>query len=106
MDLRDLIGLAEIKEQQALALLTIYVGKIENKEIQEMIDNYCSNMADSFLLRHSEDFKDLKLNQEFRNYLLVKGADKPHSGYRFYEALYKKMSSPNKNENVIEEPNL
>ena len=55
MDVRDLIELADIKEKQALALLTFYIPKLENDEIkenelQEMIDSYCDNMAETFLL--------------------------------------------------------
>ncbi len=110
MDIRDLIELADIKERQALALLTHYIPKLENneineKEVQENIDNYCDNMAETFLENHKEDLKDKQLNWQFGSYLLVKGADKPHSGYRFYEALYRKMSVVNKDDEEIEEKN-
>jgi len=97
MDIRDLIDLADIKEKQALALLTHYIPKLENDEIQEkdiqaIIDNYCNNMAESFIENHKADLLEKQLNWQFRSYLLGKGADKPHSGHRFHEALYRKIN--------------
>ena len=97
MTVRHLIELADVKEAQALAMLTYYMPKIENNEIQieevqEKIDVYCKNMADSFINNYQEELKDSLINQQLRNYILSIKADKPHSGYRFYETLYKKIN--------------
>lgn len=101
MDIRDLIYLADIKEKQALAMLDFYIPKfvndeIKEKELQEIIDSYCNNMADNFMETYKETLLDEQLNWQFRSHMQVKGADKPHSGHRFYEALYRKM-----NESII-----
>ena len=50
-----------------------------------------------------EDLKDKQLIWQFRSYLLVKGADKPHSGYRFYEALYRKIGLLKQDAEEVEE---
>lgn len=101
MNLNDLIGLADIKEIQAKALIDIYKDKVSNKELQQMIDNYCDNMSTTFLETYKEDLKNNQLTMGLRNYILNIKADKPHSGYRFYEALYRKLNEPAKtNEEV------
>jgi len=108
MTVRDLIELGDVKEKQALAMLTYYIVKLENeeikeKELQEMLDNYCLNMANTFLETHKDELKDKQLNWQFRSHMQVIGADKPHSGHRFYEALYKQMGLYNKDNEETEE---
>ena len=57
-----------------------------------MVDNYCNNMAETFLEANKDALLDEQINWQFRSHMLVKGADKQHSGHRFYESLYRKMN--------------
>ena len=90
MDIKRLIDLADVKEQQAFAYTSYYNGKVSDDELQKGLDNYCRNMAISFIEEH-------KLNDEMclgiRKHILKIGADKKHSGHRFYEALYQELKN-------------
>ena len=103
MTLNNLIDLADVKEKQARALLAYYNGRIPPEKFQGLVDDYCNNLADSFLETHQTDLEDSNLKGLFKNYMLLINADEPHSGYRFYEALYKKMFALEKTEET--EPN-
>jgi len=106
MGLKNLIDLANIKEKQAFAMIDLYKGKVENKVMQSIVDDYCDNMANTFLEKNELDLQDVEIYQQFRNYIILIGANKPHSGHRFYEALYKKMSELNKDKNIENEQEM
>ena len=93
MDISQLIGLADVKEAQAFAMTSIYNGKVSNEELQKAVDDYCNQMATSFLAQHSKALSDDSLKFQLRRYILSIGADKKHSGHRFYEALYNKLNT-------------
>ena len=93
MDLKNLIDLADVKEKQAFAFTSIYNGKVSNEELQKGIDDYCSQMADSFIAEHGEKLLNDELRINLRRHICNIGADKKHSGHRFYEALYNKLNT-------------
>lgn len=93
MDFKKLIDLADVKEKQAFAFTSIYNGKVSNEELQKGIDDYCSQMAESFIAEHGEKLLNDELRIKLRRYICSIGADKKHSGHRFYEALYKKIQA-------------
>jgi hypothetical protein len=71
----------------------VYRNKVDNEELQQGLDNYCDNMAQSFIQTHAELLTDEKLRVQLRRHIASMGADKKHSGYRFYEALYRNLDS-------------
>ncbi|MBQ8424730.1 MAG: hypothetical protein IJX17_01760 [Clostridia bacterium] len=93
MDISQLIGLADVKEQQAFAFTSIYNGKVPVDELQKGIDDYCNEMAKSFITQHKTNLLDEDLRKRLRKHILNIGADKKHSGHRFYEALYSHLNS-------------
>ena len=110
MTLKTLIDLGDIKEKQAFALTgyladKIDVDKLDIETLQNAVDSYCDNLAHSFISEHKDDLKDKHLLLGLRNHILSIRADKPHSGYRFYEALYKKLNDFEKiiSNNLIEQ---
>ena len=93
MTLKDLIDLGDIREKQAFALTGILVDKGVNvKKLQMEVDSYCDNLACSFISKYKSELQDKELLLGLRKYILSIGADKPYSGKRFYEALYKKLN--------------
>ena len=91
MTLKNLIGLGDVLEKQAFAFLTYLNGKTSDEELQIQVDMYCENMAKSFVSNHKNDLLDKQLLYGLRNHINDIGAKEPHSGYRFYEALYKQL---------------
>ena len=92
MDFEQLIGLADVKEAQAFAYTSVYNGKVSNEELQKGIDDYCENMAQSFMEQHKDLFADEKVRRQIRKHILNIGANNKHSGHRFYETLYSKLN--------------
>lgn len=92
MDARGLIELLEVKEKQALAFTSIYKDKLDYKDLQTAIDEYCNNMILTFIKEHEKEIYDKEINIELRRYISSIGADKPHSGKRVFEALYKNLN--------------
>ena len=90
MEIKKLIDLADVREQQAFAYTSYYNGKVSNEELQKGLDEYCQNMAACFLKEHS---LSEEMCREMRKHILRIGADKKHSGHRFYEALYKELNN-------------
>lgn len=93
MTLEDLIGLADVKEKQAFALLCYYNEKIPHDELQEKVDLYCDNLANTFVSDHRGDLSKKQIMLGMRKHILNIGADKKHSGHRFYESLYIKLNN-------------
>jgi len=91
MDFERLIGLADVKEKQAFAYTSIYNGKVSNDDLQKGIDEYCEQMAISFIAEHKELLSDDKIRLQLRRHMFNIGANNKHSGHRFYEALYTKI---------------
>lgn len=91
METKKLIGLIEIKEMQAYAYLEYYVDKMPINDLQKELDGYCERMAESFVRNHYGDFEDVETLIAIRRYITSLGANKPHSGKRFHEALYKAL---------------
>ena len=96
LGLKDLIELAEIKEKQALAFTGYLNGKVEDEELQKMVDNYCYNMAVSFITKYKELLEDEQIYYGLRRHISSIKADKPHSGHRFFESLYKNLNDNTK----------
>lgn len=95
MELKELISLADIKERQAKAYAEYYLSKNDSKiaidDFQESLDNYCKQMAISFVSKHRQIIEDCLLIP-FKRYISSLQADHLHSGYRFYEALYLELN--------------
>ncbi len=98
MTLKDLIDLGDVREKQAFAMTSFFAGKVNNERLQNAVDAYCDNLARSFISKYKSELQDKELLFGLRKHILSIGADKPHSGNRFYEELYKKL---NYNENLI-----
>ena len=86
---KKLIDILDVKEKQALAFTSIYKEKLEYDDLQKAIDQYCSNMACNFLEANREYLQKDNNLLELRKYLCSVQADKPYSGKRVHEALYK-----------------
>ena len=92
MTLKDLIEIGDVREKQAFALTGILSDKDVNvKKLQMEVDSYCDELACSFISKYKNDLQDKDLLLGLRKHIITINADKPHSGYRFYEALYKKL---------------
>ena len=94
MDLQHLIRKIETKNNQAKA----YCGFLNNngipyEEMQELIDEYCNNMANNFILDTKEVLRDKLMMENLIKHLKSIGANNKHSGYRFAEVLYKKLNN-------------
>ena len=91
MEAEDLIEILEIKEMQSLAFCDIYKEKLSNEDLQKAIDNYCDNMVGVFLEQYKKELQDNTVIVKLRKHIYKIGADKKHSGYRVFEALYKRL---------------
>lgn len=89
-----LVELAIIKEKQVFAFSGYYASKVDHKKLQEMIDAYSKSLAEGFVDSHKTELADSTTKTFLINHLTSCGANKPHSGYRFFEALYKELYSP------------
>lgn len=92
MTLKDLIDLGDVSEKQAFAMTGFFAGKVDNERLQNAVDAYCDNLARSFISKYKSELQDKELLIGLRKHILNIGANKPHSGKRFYEALYKKLN--------------
>lgn len=93
MTVENAIELFNVREKQALAFCEIYKDKLDYKDLQKAIDNYCNNMAESFIETHKEFFANEGIRIQLKRYLHSIGADKPHSGKRFHEAMYNQIAN-------------
>lgn len=91
METKKLIGLMDVKELQASAYFDYYMDKVQIDVLQNMLDDYCERMAESFVSNHYADFEDEETLVAVRRHITSLGANKPHSGKRFHEALYKEL---------------
>ena len=91
MTVERAIALFDVREKQALAFCEIYKDKLAYEDLQRAIDDYCNNMAKSFVENHSQAFTDETFRTQLKRHLHNVGADKPHSGKRFHEAIYKQV---------------
>ena len=97
MTLEKLIGLADVKEKQAMALLENLKDRIQNEEMQNAVDAYCLSMADVYVMNYKTDLQDKTIMNGLKKHIAKIGANEKHSGHRFYEALYKKLDELNDN---------
>ena len=92
MTLKHLIEIGDVKEKQSLALTGILADKdVDIEKLQLEVDTYCDNLASSFIAKYKSELQYKELLLGLRKHIISIKADKPHSGYRFYEALYKKL---------------
>lgn len=111
MTLETLISLANVNEEQAYALTSILNKERlkENmtiEELQSSIDNYCNSLANRFVQNYKEVLFTNEIYIPFLRHISNIGANKKHSGHRFYEALYTKITDyqhklEDKNENTL-----
>ena len=92
MTLKDLIDIGDVREKQAFAMTSFFAGKVDNERLQNAVDAYCDNLARSFISKYKRELQDNDLLLGLRRHISSINADKPHSGYRFYEALYKVLN--------------
>ena len=92
MEFDKVIALADVREMQAFAMLSYCVGKMDIDKVQKQVDLYCNNMAISFLEEHKEIMGDREIQIKMYRHISELGANKKHSGHRFYEALYTQMN--------------
>ena len=93
MTVERAIELFDVREQQALAFCEKYKDKLDYESLQGAIDNYCNNMAESFIEAHNQFFANEDVRILVKRYLHSIGADKPHSGKRFHEAMYNQIAN-------------
>ena len=70
MDFKHLLSLAEVRDLQALAMFDYYYDKVDQETLQNLIDNYCNNMATSFIEDHKDLINNPELNQTFKKYII------------------------------------
>ena len=97
---KKFIDILDVKERQALAFTGIYKEKLSYDDLQKAIDQYCMNMACNFLEVYKVYFQKDNNLLELRRYLCSLQADKPHSGKRVCEALYKILDKSHVKENI------
>lgn len=93
MTVENAIELFDVREKQALAFCGIYKEKLEYEDLQLAIDDYCNNMAEIFIETHKQFFNNEACRTQLKRYLHSIGADKPHSGKRFHEAMYNQIAN-------------
>ena len=92
MTLQELIELGDVREKQAFAMTSFFAGKVYNERLQNAVDAYSDNLARSFISKYKRELQDKELLIGLRKHILIIGANNPHSGKRFYEALYKALN--------------
>ena len=92
MDVKRLIDILDVKEEQALAFCSIYKDTLEYEDLQNAIDNYCANMVESFMENYKKELQNDTVVLQLRRHIHSIGADKEHSGKRVYETLYKRIN--------------
>ena len=92
MDVKKLIGLIELKDKYAIALMDHYINKgLNTKDLQILTDSVCNDWARTFIALYHNDLADRKTEVAVFRYLDSIGARQGHSGKRFSEALYKQL---------------
>ena len=81
----------EVREMQAAAYFDYYLDKMPIDDLQKELDGYCERMAESFVKNHYREFENEETLVGVRRYITSLGANQPHSGKRFHEALYKEL---------------
>ena len=92
---QQILSLGGVKEAQVKAFFSYYyklLGEDYEKDIQEKTTGYAYTLARSFIAKHKEFFDNNKNRIEFYNEMRIMGADKPHSGHRFWEQMYTAVS--------------
>ena len=92
MDLKQLIEHADVCEAQAFAYTGYLNGRVSDEELQSRVDDYCKSMAETFISKYKTDLSERDKLIGLRRFISSIRADKPHSGYRFYEALYNSLA--------------
>ena len=100
MEVKKLIGLMEIREMQASAYFDFYFDRLQIDDLQKALDGYCERMAETFVENHYSELENEETLVAIRRHIASLGANKPHSGKRFHEALYKELKkiTPNPKE--------
>ena len=91
---QNIIALAMVKEEQVKAFLAVGLKNYEDKIslLQALTTEYARNLADSFIEKHKDFFGERENRIAIYHHAATLCADKPHSGYRFWEELYKKVA--------------
>ena len=80
--------MGDLQEKQAFAYLCYLNSKNTSvAQLQQQVDTYCNNLADTFILKYKNILQDKNILVGLRRHISWLGSDKPHSGHRFYEAL-------------------
>ncbi len=108
MTVENAIELFDVREKQALAFCKIYKEKLEYEDLQRAIDDYCNDMAEIFIETHKQFFNNEVCITQLKQYLHSIGADKPHSGKRFHEAMYNQIANikDKRIDELVEDTNL
>lgn len=106
MTLKQLINLADVQEKQAFAYCCYLNDKTSDNQLQKNINSYSNNLAKTFVLKHKIILQDPEILLGLRKHIWVLGADKPHSGHRFYEALSKVLDTINSPKPSNEDENI
>ena len=91
MDIRRLIGLIELHDDYAIALMNYYIDRGVTEGLQEYTDKKCDDWANGFIRMYSDEFKDRQTQIAVFRYLDSLGVKQGHTGKRFSEALYKQL---------------
>ena len=93
---KQIIALAELRESMVKAYFDHYykqMGEENKKVVQEMTDSYAGLLAEHFIAEHDTFFAEERKREKINYKIRSLGADKKHSGYRFWEALGKAMKN-------------
>jgi len=92
IDASRLIGLIELKDRTARAMMSYYIAREADIDwLQQYTNETCDGWASEFIEKYKEEFSDEHIQVAVFKYLRSIYADQPHSGMRFSEALYKRL---------------
>ena len=93
MDIKRLIDLIELKDRYAIALMDHYINKgVNTKDLQKYTDSICNDWARTFIALYHNEFNNRETEVAIFRYLDSIGVRQGHTGKRFSEALYKRLS--------------
>ena len=64
-----------------------------NNQLQKNVNIYCQNLAHGFIWTYQKELQEYDIFMSLKKHIVNIGANKPHSGHRFYEALYVELNT-------------
>lgn len=109
MKFEHIYDIIDLKDSQVKAYIEVCLQQKKNDDrisielIQTLATSYAQNLTQTFIENYREILCDEENKIRVRKYLASRGADKPHSGNRFSEELYKALPGIEFNKDGSEE---